>query len=53
VPPPNVTSMAEYRKETIVQTTADLGVEVMREMEEVERIATSSKNLKGTYVMRL
>jgi hypothetical protein len=48
-----VVSMAEYRKETIGQTTADLGAEIMREMEEVERIATSSSNLKGTYVRRL
>jgi hypothetical protein len=48
-----VTSVAEYRKKTIGQTTADLGAEVMREMEEVERIATSSNNLKGTYVRRL
>jgi hypothetical protein len=48
-----VGSMAEYRKETIGQTTADLGAEIMREMEEVERIATSSNNLKGTYVRRL
>jgi hypothetical protein len=48
-----VASMAEYRKETIGQTTADLGAEVMREMEEVERIATSSNNLKGIYVRRL
>jgi hypothetical protein len=44
----SVASMAEYRKETIGQTTADLGAEIMREMEEVERIATSSSNLKGT-----
>jgi hypothetical protein len=48
-----VASMAEYRKETIGQTTADLGAEIMREMEEMERIATSSSNLKGTYVRRL
>jgi hypothetical protein len=45
--------MAEYRKETIGQTTANLGAEIMREMEEVERIATSYNNLKGTYVRRL
>jgi RNase H-fold protein (predicted Holliday junction resolvase) len=45
--------MVEYRKETVGQTTADLAAEVMREMEEVERIATSSNNLKGTYVRRL
>jgi hypothetical protein len=45
--------MAEYRKETFGQTTANLGAEVMREIEEVERIATSSNNLKGTYVRRL
>jgi RNase H-fold protein (predicted Holliday junction resolvase) len=45
--------MAEYRKETIGQTTANLGAKVMREMEEVERIATSSNNLKNSYVGRL
>lgn len=38
---------------TIGQTTADLGAEIMREMEEVERIASTSKNLKGTFVRRL
>jgi RNase H-fold protein (predicted Holliday junction resolvase) len=48
-----VASMAEDRKETIGQTTDDLGAEIMSEMEEVERIATSSNNLKVTYVRRL
>jgi hypothetical protein len=34
-------------------TTVDLGAEIMREMDEVERIASVSKNLKRTCVGRL
>ena len=33
--------------------TADLGAELIREVEEVDRIASTSRNLKGTYVRRL
>jgi hypothetical protein len=39
--------------ETIVQTIADLGDAIVREMEEVERIASTTRNLKGTFVRRL
>lgn len=34
-------------------TTADLRAEIMREMEEVERIASVSSNRKGALVRRL
>jgi hypothetical protein len=34
-------------------TTVDLGAEIMREMEEVERVASVSSNMKGALVRRL
>jgi hypothetical protein len=37
----------------IGQTIADLGDAIVREMEEVERIASTSRNLKGIFVRRL
>jgi hypothetical protein len=39
--------------EMIGQTTADLGAKIAREMKEVERVASTSRNLKGTFVRRL
>lgn len=46
-------SLSYFSTLMMQQTTADLGAEIMREMEEVERIASTSKNLKGTFVRRL
>jgi hypothetical protein len=37
----------------IGQTIADLRDAIAREMEKVERIASTSRNLKGTFVRRL
>lgn len=47
-----VSSLAEYRERMVGRIT-DLDAKLMREMEEVERITSTSRNLKGTYVRRL
>jgi hypothetical protein len=46
-------SVAELSRVRVGYTTADLGAEIMREMEDIERIASTAKNLKGTSVRRL
>jgi hypothetical protein len=46
-------SMAEVSSTMVGYTTADLGAEIMRELEEVERIASISRNLNGTCVRQL
>jgi hypothetical protein len=46
-------SVAELSRVRVGYSTADLGSEIMREMEEIERIASTAKNLKETSVRRL
>jgi hypothetical protein len=46
-------SVAELSRVRVGYTTADLGAEIMREMEEIERIASTAKNLKETSVRQL
>jgi hypothetical protein len=46
-------SVAEPSRVRLGYTTAYLGAEMMREMEEIEGIASTAKNLKGTSVRRL
>lgn len=45
--------VAELSRARVGYTTADLGADIMRKMEEVERIASISRNLKGAFVRRL
>lgn len=45
--------VAELSRAWVGYTTADLGADIMRKMEEVERIAPISRNLKGAFVRRL
>ena len=44
-----VSLVAVYRERIVDWKTVDLGTELMHEMEEVKRIASTSRNLKGTY----
>jgi hypothetical protein len=46
-------TVAELSRARVDFTIADLGAEIMREMEKVERIAVVSRNLKGTVLRRL
>jgi hypothetical protein len=46
-------SVTELPRARVGYTTVDLGAEIMREMEEIERIASISRILKGTCVRRL
>jgi hypothetical protein len=46
-------SVAELSRGRVGYTTADLGAKIMREMEEIEKIASIAKNLNGTSVRRL
>jgi hypothetical protein len=46
-------TVAEPSRTTAVFTTADLGAEVMRKMEEIERIASVSSNMKGALLKQL
>lgn len=46
-------SVAELSQARVCYTTVDIGADIMRKMEEVERIASFSRNLKGAFVMRL
>jgi hypothetical protein len=46
-------SVAELLRARVGYTTADLVAEIMREMDEIEGIASISRNLKGTCVRRL
>jgi hypothetical protein len=46
-------TVAELSRARVGFTTADFGAKIMREMEEIERIAAISRTLKGTLVRRL
>jgi hypothetical protein len=46
-------TVAELSRTRVGFTTADLWAEIMREMEEIERIASVSRNLEGVLVKRL